>query len=65
MPSLAVDIVPYPIDWNDLERFKTLAAVVMECAKQEGVKLRHGADWNGNGRTDDERFHDWPHFELV
>ena len=24
-----------------------------------------GGDWDHDGRTDDQRFHDWPHFELT
>ena len=29
------------------------------------ARIVWGADWNHNGRTDDEHFQDWPHFELV
>ncbi len=28
-------------------------------------RVTWGGDWNHNGRTDDERLHDWPHFELT
>lgn len=31
----------------------------------EKVGLRWGGDWNRNGRSDDERFIDFPHNELV
>lgn len=27
-PSIAVDVVPYPVDWSDTERFKEFAAQV-------------------------------------
>lgn len=68
-PSLAVDIAPYPIDWSEksaaVERFAFLAGVVMACAKEEGVKIRWGGDWDVDGDTRDERFRDRPHFELV
>lgn len=30
----------------------------------EKVRLKWGADWNRNGRTDDEHFLDFPHNEL-
>jgi peptidoglycan L-alanyl-D-glutamate endopeptidase CwlK len=63
-PSVAVDIVPYPLDWNDLDAFKKLGAHIMATAKKLHVSLRWGADWNMNGRTDDEKFRDFPHFEL-
>jgi peptidoglycan L-alanyl-D-glutamate endopeptidase CwlK len=61
-PSLAVDIVPYPIDWNDERRFRTLGTVVKEIwaqlpeEKKEGWSLSWGGDW--------KTFKDFPHFEL-
>jgi hypothetical protein len=63
-PALAMDLAPYPIDWNDLDRFKALAMVVMDEAKHLGVKLRWGADWDRDGDWRDEKFRDWPHFEI-
>ena len=27
-PSLAADVVPYPVDWDDIERFFHLAGIV-------------------------------------
>jgi peptidoglycan LD-endopeptidase CwlK len=64
-PSHAIDLVPKPIDWKDLGRFEKLSAVVKEEAEALGIKVRWGADWNSNGRSDDERFLDYPHWELV
>ncbi len=55
-PSRAIDIAPYPIDWNNIERFEKMAVIVMQCAKQLGVELKWGGDW---------RLRDYPHFELV
>jgi peptidoglycan L-alanyl-D-glutamate endopeptidase CwlK len=54
-PSQAIDIAPYPIDWDDIERFEQMAVVVMYCAKKLGIKLIWGGDW---------RMKDYPHFEL-
>lgn len=62
-PSLAVDIAPYPIDWNDVERFKDLAKIVLRKARELGISIRWGGDWNCNG-IEDETFVDLPHFEL-
>ena len=56
-PSLAVDIAPYPIDWNDLKRFKEMADVVKKTAEKLGVKIAWGGDWKS--------FKDYPHVELV
>lgn len=64
MPSLAVDLAPFPIDWKDIGRFIALADIVLDEAKKAGVKIRWGADWNRNGKWQDEKFRDWPHFEI-
>lgn len=64
MPSLAVDIAPFPIDWDNLERFRELAAIVMDEAAKLNIKLRWGGDFNMNGKPDD-KFVDMPHFELI
>jgi peptidoglycan L-alanyl-D-glutamate endopeptidase CwlK len=55
-PSMAVDVVPYPIDWNDEKRFYALADVVKEEAKRLKVKAKWGGDW--------KTFKDLPHWEL-
>lgn len=64
-PSEAVDIAPYPVDWNDSQRFHVLAGYVMGVASQLGVTLRWGGDWNRNWRYEDQHFNDWGHLELV
>ena len=64
-PSRAADVVPYPIDWNDRERFHLFAGFVIGIAKSMGIKLRWGGDWNMNWEVDDNKFDDFPHFELV
>ena len=61
-PSMAVDICPSPIDWNDMQRFKDLACIMKEefASMPEAEKLRYelvaGIDW--------KTFVDAPHFEL-
>ncbi len=64
-PSTAVDLVPYPIDWEDEERMVYFAGFVKGVAVRMGIKIRWGGDWNSDTETDDERFRDLPHFELV
>ena len=39
--------------------------IVNERAKQLGIKLRCGGDWDGDTETTDQKFHDLPHFELI
>ena len=63
-PSRAVDVVPYPIDWDDRERFHLFAGFVLGIAKSMGINLRWGGDWNQNFEVDDNQFDDFPHFEI-
>ena len=63
-PSRAVDVVPYPIDWDDRERFHLFAGFVLGIAQSMGIKLRWGGDWNQNFEVDDNNFDDFPHFEI-
>ncbi len=64
-PSRAVDIAPYPIDWNNHRRFYLLAGFMFQAASQFDIALRWGGDWNGNWDHEDQTFHDLPHFELA
>ena len=68
LPSKAADCAPYPIDWSDkttaLARFAFMSGVIFVSAKQLGVKVRFGWDWNRNLDPRDESFLDWPHVEL-
>jgi peptidoglycan L-alanyl-D-glutamate endopeptidase CwlK len=67
-PSRAADLAPYPIDWKEGEkphlRFATMMGVVLVCAKQLGIKVRFGQDWNRNQDQRDETFLDYGHVEL-
>lgn len=63
-PSNAVDVVPYPVDWDDRERFHLFAGFVMGTAKAMGITLRWGGDWDTDWQVNDNRFDDFPHFEL-
>ena len=64
VPSRAVDVVPYPVDWNDRERFHLFSGFVLGVAYRMGINLRWGGDWNMNFEVDDNKFDDFPHFEL-
>jgi len=70
-PSMAVDVGPWPLDWNDRGAFYLLAGWVLCTADRllkEGVvthRLRYGGDWNRNRATLDQKFNDLPHFELI
>jgi len=64
-PSKAVDVVPYPIDWNDKRRFYMFVGVVRGIAAKMGIKIRCGADWDGDMEVKDQNFHDLPHVEVL
>lgn len=66
MSGNAVDLAPYPIDWNDTERFRILAHHMFAAAKELGITIRWGGNWS---RIDENQkppssFVDMPHFEL-
>jgi len=52
VPSLAIDIVPYPIQWRDLGPYKEMRDRIAKIAKRLGIKIRT-ISW------------DWPHTELA
>ncbi len=64
-PSMAVDVVPFPIDWKDRTGMAHFAGFVQGVAAGLGIRVRWGGDWNGNFNLKDENFFDLPHFELV
>lgn len=64
-PSLAVDVVPYPIDWQDVKRMVYFAGFVMATAQGMGIKITWGGDWDGDTNLSDNHFNDFPHFELT
>lgn len=65
LPSMAVDIAPYPINWNDTARFARMIGYVERVAWELKIPIRWGGDWNQNGHTKDERLVDMPHIELI
>ena len=65
IPSLAVDVVPLPLNWNDRQAFIKLYEIVMPIAKAMGIPIRAGADFNQDGNLSDDSFVDLPHYELT
>jgi len=75
VPSLAVDIAPYPIDWNNHKRFVDLAKIVFEtwdeCKINNIINTDYSLRWGGNWKDyfDNswklQKFSDKPHFELF
>ena len=64
-PSLAVDVAPWPIDWNDSLAFARLYGIIEAFAHIRGFKTRWGGDWDSDGGSRDQSFMDIGHIELV
>ena len=69
-PSKAVDVTPYPVKWEDRERQTFFAGFVLGIARSMGINLRWGGNWdmykeNGKWEVADNRFDDFPHFEIY
>tara|TARA_R100001082_G_C4240046_1_gene106942 strand:- start:12 stop:392 length:381 start_codon:yes stop_codon:yes gene_type:complete len=60
----AVDLAPYPIDWNDRDRFHYMGGMIRGIAKQLNVNVRWGGDWDSDGETKDNQFDDLVHVEI-
>ena len=67
----AVDIAPYPIDFNARDDFHYLGGFVLAIATSLNKKIRWGGDWNasslfkGQRTTKDNNFDDLVHFEIL
>ena len=56
-PSLAVDIAPYPINWDVKDpRWNIMCDLVLYVAERYGIKMRLGRDFTN--------LKDYPHVEL-
>ena len=62
-PSHAFDLAPWPIDWEDRERFFYLAGVIMGIARSYNTRVRWGGAWDGSLNREGQ-LDDLGHFEL-
>lgn len=56
LPSRAMDLAPYPLDWEDEEAFEALADVILRVADELEIDIVWGGEW---------KMRDLPHFELT
>ena len=69
-PSEAADVVPWPIQWDNTDRMRYFIGFVKGVAKMlkeygtmdKGITT--GIDWNNDTFLKDQRFNDFPHFEI-
>jgi peptidoglycan L-alanyl-D-glutamate endopeptidase CwlK len=55
VPATAVDVAPYPIDWDDGEMFMLLVGYILAVADDMGIEVELGALWKKRDR---------PHIQL-
>lgn len=66
-PSLAVDIQPYPRPEREDHLEQSLAYIagaMCQMAREDGITLRWGGDWDKDGEILDEKFRDLFHIEI-
>ena len=63
--SQAMDIVVYPIEWQNWKRNYMFVGFVRGIAISLNIKIRTGADWDSDFNITDQNFHDLPHMELI
>lgn len=56
-PALAVDVVPLPLDWDNIAKFEELGEKIMKKANELNISIRWGRDFTG--------LKDYSHFELC
>jgi len=60
----AVDVYPYPVDFEDRDRWHYFGGFVLGTARQFGIDVIWGGDWDNDTKTKDNTFDDLMHFEL-
>jgi peptidoglycan L-alanyl-D-glutamate endopeptidase CwlK len=56
-PSCAVDVMPYPINWDDMNGLREFAGFVQGVAAHMNIQIQWGGNFKG--------FFDGPHYELL
>ena len=65
VPSQAIDVVPYPIDWRDLQRFYHFVGYCKGIADMHNIRIRSGLDWDEDLDFSDNTFIDAAHIEIM
>lgn len=63
----AVDVAPYPLDWDDSKRYYRLFGLMEALAPYhfpKGAYLRWGGNWDCDDDLNDQSFMDLVHFEI-
>lgn len=65
IPSMAVDVMPYPIDWMNRAQHVAFAKVVFAKAEELGIKVRWGGNFDMDADWTNDQWIDRPHWELL
>lgn len=63
----AMDVSPYPIDFDEIKRFYYFGGYVKGIARSLGIKIRWGGDWDDSwfrAKGKNQSFDDLVHFEV-
>ena len=69
-PSEAVDVVPYPIEWENIDRMRYFIGFVKGVARMlydygaMEKEITTGIDWDNDTILKDQRLKDCPHFQI-
>ena len=64
MEGKAVDLAPYPIDWDNRDGFHYMGGMIRGIAQQLNINVRWGGDWDSDGDINDNKFDDLVHVEI-
>lgn len=68
LPSIAVDLQPYPFPRDVKKLWGALGYIAGRAfgiAAEEGIRIRWGGDWDGDGDVTNQKFDDLFHIELI
>lgn len=68
LPSIAVDLQPYPYPKNNSKLAQGLGYIMgrmIQMAAADGITLRWGGDWDKDGDVTDQNFDDLFHIEII
>jgi peptidoglycan LD-endopeptidase CwlK len=63
-PAVAADVYPRPYHPSDLASMDKLALIIKQTAKELGIPIRQGVDFDMDGNWHNDDFKDRPHTEL-
>ena len=64
MEGKAVDLAPYPIDWDNRDGFHYMGGMIRGIGNQLDLKVRGGGDWDSDGDVKENGFDDLVHIEI-